>query len=463
MALALALAGCGVAGPAGSPPASGPRPGEGRLVLYLNGPVSAPLQVEFELTSLDGLLDGDVRMPIRSAPMRINSLDVIGRQILLAETFLPQGRYRKVALGIARARARQEGKWADLSVPAEGFVLNVDFEVVAGRTTPLFMTWDVGQAIEGEAFFRPAFGLEGKRRELAALLAYVTNEGSDSVSVIDRALDQVVSVLAVGKAPRGITVTRDASQAFVVDAGASTLSIIDINTDRVMHRTNLEAGANASEVAITPDGRKLYVTNTMLNNVSVIDARSFQTLRTIPVGFSPRALAPVPIGGGMLVANGGSNSVSLIDTSRDAVVTTIPVDFQPSNMAVDPSGSQAFVPHLASPRLAVVSLSSQRTVRTLTVGMVAAALSESDGAVRRLFLARPAAGRVVLYDVTQGSEIESIPVGQDPRYLALDTEREKLYVVNRGSDTVTVIDRVSRRVRATIQVGKRPYAMAIVP
>ena len=54
-------------------------------------------------------------------------------------------------------------------------------------------------------------------------------------------------------------------------------------------------------------------------------------------------------------------------------------------------------------------------------------------------------------------------VGEEPRYLALEPDREKLYVVNRGSGTVTVIDRFSRRVRATIQVGKRPYAIAIVP
>jgi len=70
---------------------------------------------------------------------------------------------------------------------------------------------------------------------------------------------------------------------------------------------------------------------------------------------------------------------------------------------------------------------------------------------------------VSLFDAAVNAQLDSIPVDDEPVYLELDPEREKLYVVNRGSDTVTVIDKFSRRVRATIQVGKRPYAIAVVP
>ena len=36
--------------------------------------------------------------------------------------------------------------------------------------------------------------------------------------------------------------------------------VIDLNTDRVIHTTNLEVGARPSDVVITPDGRTLYIT-----------------------------------------------------------------------------------------------------------------------------------------------------------------------------------------------------------
>ncbi|MBI2528388.1 MAG: beta-propeller fold lactonase family protein [Candidatus Rokubacteria bacterium] len=456
----LLLAACNVAGP---PLPAGPRPGEGRVSLYLNGPAAAPLEITFELTSIGALIDDGLPAPLRAAPRRIASLEVVERQILLAEAFLPQGRYRKLALGITKARVRQEGRWVDLSTPPEGVRIDTDFEIRRGEATALFMTWDVGRSIEREAFFRPAFALEGRGQELRRVLAYVSNEGSDTVSVIDRSLDRVVAVLAVGRAPRGLAVTRDTSRAFVVNSGESTLGVIDVNSNRVIHTTNLEVGAGASDAVITPDGRTLYVTNTALNSVSAIDAQSFQTVRAVPVGLRPAGLALIPPRAGLLVANGGSNTVSLIDTSRNAVAATIPVDFQPSNLAVDATGGQAFVPHLGSPRLSVVSLSALRSVRTVTVGVAAAVLPEGEVGGTRLLIARPREARVSLFDVGLNAEVDSIAVGEEPRYLALEPDREKLYVVNRGSDTVTVIDRFSRRVRATIQVGKRPYAIVLVP
>ncbi len=460
LAAALLLGGCTVAGP---PAPTGPRPGEGRLVLYLNGPAAAPLEVTFEIVSIGARIDEGLALPVRTAPLRISSLEVVERQILLAEAFLPEGRYRRLVLALGKARLRQEGKWVDLSLPPEGALLETDIEIRRGEATTLFMTWDVGRTIEGEAFFRPAFALEGRGQELRRVLAYTTNEGSDTLSVIDRSLDRVVAVLAVGRAPRGIAISRDTTRAFVVNSRDNTLAVVDITSNRVIHTTNLELGAGASDVVITPDGRTLYVTNTLLNSVSAIDAQNFQALRTVPVGVRPAAMALIPPRAGLLVANGGSNTLSLLDTSRNVLAATIAVDFQPSNLAVDAAGAQAFVPHLGSPRLSVVSLSSLRSVKTVTVGVGAAVVPEGEAGVSRLLVARPREGRVALFDVGLNAEVDSIPVGEEPRYMALEPDREKLYVVNRGSDTVTVVDRFSRRVRATIEVGKRPYAIAIVP
>ncbi len=458
--LAVSLGGCSAAGPTAP---TGPRPGEGRLVLYLNGPAAAPLELTFDLVSIEAVLEGGGRISLHASPRRLSSLELVDRQILLAEAFIPQGRYRNLVLAIGKARMRQEGRWVDLSVPPEGFQLDANFQVRAGETTGLFMAWDVGRSIEGEAFFRPAFAFSGPAQELRRVLAFVSNEGSDTLSVIDRSIDRVVSVLAVGRAPRGLAVARDTSRAFVVNSGSDTLGVIDVSTNRVIHTTNLEVGARPSDVVITPDGRTLYITNMALNSVSVLDAQSFQTIRTIAVGLRPWALAAIPHRAALLVANSGSNTLSLIDTARNAVVGTIPVDIQPSAIAVDPSGGLAFVAHLSSPRLAIVSLGTLRPARNVTVGPASAVLADGEGSVGRLFVARPRDGRVALFDLTLNADVESIAVGEEPRDLAVEPDREKLYVVNRGSNSVTVIDRFSRRVRATIEVGKRPYAIAIVP
>jgi YVTN family beta-propeller protein len=55
----------------------------------------------------------------------------------------------------------------------------------------------------------------------------------------------------------------------------------------------------------------------------------------------------------------------------------------------------------------------------------------------------------------------TIPVGASPRAFKLDPESRKLYVVNRGSNNVSVIDKITKREEQVIPVGKRPYGIAI--
>ena len=57
----------------------------------------------------------------------------------------------------------------------------------------------------------------------AAPLAYVPNEKSGSISVIDTATDTVVRSIAAGKRPRGLAADRAGKTLFVTDAGRVTV------------------------------------------------------------------------------------------------------------------------------------------------------------------------------------------------------------------------------------------------
>ncbi|WP_426211925.1 hypothetical protein [Massilia sp. TWP1-3-3] len=61
----------------------------------------------------------------------------------------------------------------------------------------------------------------------AGPLAYVPNEKSGTVSVIDTATDAVVRELAAGKRPRGIAADPAGKTLFVTDAGSNALLVLD--------------------------------------------------------------------------------------------------------------------------------------------------------------------------------------------------------------------------------------------
>ena len=64
----------------------------------------------------------------------------------------------------------------------------------------------------------------------AAPFAFVPNEGSGSLSVIDTAVDQVVAEIDVGQKPRGTVVSADGRTAYVSDQPNSALVIVDLAT-----------------------------------------------------------------------------------------------------------------------------------------------------------------------------------------------------------------------------------------
>jgi YVTN family beta-propeller protein len=76
-------------------------------------------------------------------------------------------------------------------------------------------------------------------------------------------------------------------------------------------------------VAISPNGRYSYVTNSDSHSVSVIKTSTNTAVKVLGVGHIPMGVAISPNGNTAYVANYGSGTVSVIDTSTNTVVNTV--------------------------------------------------------------------------------------------------------------------------------------------
>ena len=93
---------------------------------------------------------------------------------------------------------------------------------------------------------------------------YVTNYGSNSVSVINTSTHAVYKTITVGGNP--IDVCFDGTYVYVTNTGGSTVSVIDASTHTVY--TTITVGTNPRGLCF--DGTYVYVANYGSNNISVL-------------------------------------------------------------------------------------------------------------------------------------------------------------------------------------------------
>jgi YVTN family beta-propeller protein len=85
-----------------------------------------------------------------------------------------------------------------------------------------------------------------------------------------------------------------AQNAYITNSGSNTVSVIAMPTNTVT--ATIPVGADPFGVAVTPDGSKVYVANGNSDNVSVIGAQSNTVIATIPVGPGPCCVTVTPDG-----------------------------------------------------------------------------------------------------------------------------------------------------------------------
>ncbi len=179
-------------------------------------------------------------------------------------------------------------------------------------------------------------------------------------------------------------------------------------------------------LALLPGGDKLYVALQGVEDepgrhVAVVDVATERVLQRIEVGSSPTALALHPIGRFLAVVNRFSNFVSIIDTRKDEVVSEIQVPFHTVDIAFTPNGHTAYL------------------------------ANRWKDSILRWDLDVGEQFRVV------GNESESgVSVGDNPRFLSISPNGQRLYVASPTGLSVSIIDIGTNQEVRRIWLGTPP-------
>ncbi|MBI3621650.1 MAG: YncE family protein [Nitrospirae bacterium] len=291
-----------------------------------------------------------------------------------------------------------------------------------------------------------------------APLAYITNTESDSVTVLDTETDKVVTVIEEIKRPLDVHGALDGNKVYVGGEGR-TVVIIDPKSQTVTQR--LDVGQATTSLALSSDGRALYVSDVKTGTVSVIATATNQLLARVAAIPMPMAIVPTPFPK-FYVASYYSGTVKVVSIFQNRVLDSIPVGEFPIGMAVSPNGLYAYVTNQHFRSVSVIDTRTDRVVTTIDVeGNPTGIAVSPDGG--RAYVANAGSGTLSVIALNTDRVIASIPVGEFPWGVAVTPDGRKVYVTNMGSDTISVIDAATHRVTATLQgAWKNPTGIAIV-
>lgn len=134
------------------------------------------------------------------------------------------------------------------------------------------------------------------------------------------------------------------------------------------------------EMAVSPDGRLLYVVCQDSDEVRIVEAASGKLVGSVPVGRAPRGIAVARDGRRLYVTNAWSDTVSVADTATLQVVQTFRTGFEPAGLVVDDQRQTLYVANRLSSDISVIDLKTGEEIKRLVAGRGASYLALSpDG------------------------------------------------------------------------------------
>ena len=119
-------------------------------------------------------------------------------------------------------------------------------------------------------------------------------------------------------------------------------SVIVVDTQALKKISEIATGRQPTGVTFSPDGNRAYVSNRLDDTVSIIDVQSEKVLKTIAVGDEPHGVVTDKEGKYLYVANTIADSISVVDTATFKEVKRLTASRHPWALSRSPDGSKIY-------------------------------------------------------------------------------------------------------------------------
>ena len=267
-----------------------------------------------------------------------------------------------------------------------------------------------------------------------------------------------------------VKVADPTSVVMIVDRDSNDIAFMDIATKKIVGRTFLGNNVNPHMVMMSPDGRYVVTGGTRANKAYIIDAKTLELVKVIPVDIAPEHLAFSPDSRWYYQGNPEGDSISVIDMLSLTKIKTIPGLVEPLNTVFLPDGSKAYVGNYGAHWIGVIDVRRHELLKKIQVGDVPGVakldpdkyLGEIQGINipqitndgRFLYATDTDLGVIAKIDPREDKVVKVIRVGPKPWRPYMSHDGNYLITPNNGDQTISIVDLKSDKVAATLEAGE---------
>ena len=245
----------------------------------------------------------------------------------------------------------------------------------------------------------------------ADVKVFVTNQGSNSVTVFSfDGKFKLLREVQVGKAPAGVALSTVNREAYISNTESSEISVIDVDSLEV--KKTIDLNGSSLGVAVSPDGKRLFVSDWFNNCLLVIQLNSNER-SCIEVGKAPAGISISEKNDEIYVVSRDSNSVFVVSLSEEKVVGKILVGDHPFGLKLLSVKNQLYVTNVQSNDVSIV-------------------------------------------DLTKRQEIKRVKVGKKPYCITFSMDGKKSFVTNQYSDSISIINTELLMLEKTVSSASFP-------
>ena len=300
------------------------------------------------------------------------------------------------------------------------------------------------------------------------VLIVQTNSAGDNVHLIDAATNQIVGEVTGIERAHGATVAPDGKWFYVSNEADSTVDVVNVESMMVTKKIPLTGHPN--NIAITPDGRKVYVAIARAPGaLDVIDTATQAKTRTISVHGGVHNVYVTPDGKYAVAGMIGARNMTVVDTETDRPVWTLYFDLgvRPMAFGAGPDGStaHAYAQLTDFNGFAVVDFETRKEVARIAYpevpadqrtpghgGNTAHGIGVTpDG--RYLVANSSLNSSVYVYSLPELTLVGGARVGHSPNWVTITPDSAFAYISLAGSNSVAVLDIKTATLATEIKTG----------